>query len=99
MFLTKFAKKVTLIHRRDTFRASSVMVQRVLDHPSIEFKPFRRIRSWLVEDAKNDGNLLSLSAELVGAELEDPRDSKVRKISYGAFVAMVYFTANLVELR
>jgi thioredoxin reductase (NADPH) len=100
LFLTKFAKKVTLIHRRDTFRASSVMVQRVLEHPSIEFKPFRRIRSWLVEDAKNDGNLLSLSAELVGAELEDPRDSKVtERISCtGAFVAIGHRPmTNLVE--
>ena len=77
-FLTRFASKVTLLHRRDVFRASKVMYERALNNPKIEIRTFRTVKSWLSDESG-----------LSGAVLEDPRDGSTEEISCtGAFIAI-----------
>ena len=77
-FLTRFASKVTLIHRRDVFKASTIMYERAANNDKIEIKTFRQVKEWLSDD---NG--------LTGAILEDPRDGSTEEISAtGAFIAI-----------
>lgn len=54
MFLTKFARKVTVVHRRDEFRAAKSIVEKAEKNPKIEF-----MMNAVVEELKGDGILES----------------------------------------
>jgi thioredoxin reductase (NADPH) len=58
LFLTRFGSKVTIIHRRESFRASKIMGDRALAHPKIEV-----IWNTAVVEAKGEFHLQSLVLE------------------------------------
>lgn len=77
LFLTKFATKVTVIHRRDEFRASKIMAHRVLEHEKIEVLWDTVVDEVLGEDAVT---ALRIHNVKTGTEDELPLD--------GIFVAI-----------
>ena len=67
LFLTRFASKVTLLHRRSTFRASKIMLDRAQAHPKIEMRTNVVIEEVLgVEEKEVKG--LRLRDTVTGAE-------------------------------
>jgi thioredoxin reductase (NADPH) len=52
MFLTRFATKVTLLHRRDAFRASKIMLERAMAHPKVELRTNTVVEEVLGVDEK-----------------------------------------------
>ena len=52
IFLTRFASKVTLLHRRDAFRASKIMLERAMAHPKIELRTDTIVEEVLGVDEK-----------------------------------------------
>lgn len=77
LFLTRFASKVTVVHRRDEFRASRIMAQRVLDDPKIEV-------AWNSEVARILGD-----EQVTGLTLRDTITGAERRLdATGVFVAI-----------
>ena len=77
LFLTRFASKVTVVHRRDEFRASRIMAQRVLDDPKIEV-------AWNSEVAAILGD-----EQVTGLTLRDTITGAERRLdATGVFVAI-----------
>jgi thioredoxin reductase (NADPH) len=66
LFLTRFATKVSLIHRRDQFRASKIMLERAQQHPKID----------MVTNAVVDDVLDPSKKEVTALKLRDVRDGK-----------------------
>jgi thioredoxin reductase (NADPH) len=76
-FLTKFASKVNIVHRRDEFRASQIMIDRAMGDPKIEVH-------WntTLEEVLGDG-------AVSGARLRDTVSGEEREVAVdGVFVAI-----------
>jgi thioredoxin reductase (NADPH) len=79
-YLTRFATRVMLVHRRDEFRASKIMVERAHRNPKIEF-----ITNAAVEEIL--GNLPKPG--VTGVRLRDTRSGAIRTVDAGGlFVAI-----------
>jgi thioredoxin reductase (NADPH) len=77
-FLAKFAAKVTIVHRRDEFRASAIMLQRAKDRENIEL-----LTPYVVRSFEGAGD------SLAHAVLENTEDGSTREIPItGAFIAI-----------
>ena len=92
LFLTKFAKKVYVIHRRNQFRASQIMQDRVLNHEKIEV-----VWNSTVEKINGEGAVSSIL-------IKDTVDSSEKELNLdGVFVAIghdpnVGFLDGFIEL-
>jgi thioredoxin reductase (NADPH) len=78
-YLTRFATKVHLLHRRDTFRASKIMVDRALAHPKIDVHPNVAVEEVLGND------------KVHGLVLRDTKTGDKRELPIeGVFIAIGY---------
>ena len=76
-FLTRYATKVTVVHRRDEFRASQIMLDRARSNPKIEF-----VTNAIVEDIVGD-------TKVEAVRLRDTRTDEVYDLKTdGVFVAI-----------
>ncbi len=80
IFLTKYANKVTIIHRRQEFRASKIMLDYAKYNKKIEWKTNFNVKKWLLDD----------NNELSGALLQNSTnpDLKEEINCTGAFIAI-----------
>ncbi|MDP2989003.1 MAG: thioredoxin-disulfide reductase, partial [Kiritimatiellota bacterium] len=71
LFLTRFAAQVTVIHRRDEFRASQIMAQRVKQHPKIKIM-WNTVVDEVLDVAREEVTGLRLKNVKTGALTELP---------------------------
>ena len=79
IFLTKFASKVTIVHRRDEFRASKIMADRVLNNEKIDIMWNSAVED--IHGAKDTG--------VTGVKIKDTISGDLRDVSCdGIFMAI-----------
>jgi thioredoxin reductase (NADPH) len=80
LFLTNFASKVTLVHRRDTLRAEKIMQDRLFKHPNV-----RVVWDCVVEEIVGDSDPLGVT----GVKLKNIKTGEVTAYKTdGVFVAI-----------
>jgi thioredoxin reductase (NADPH) len=82
LFLTRFATKVTLIHRRDSLRASKIMQDRAFANEKIEF-----LWDSVVDEVLGDG-------QVSGARVRNIRTGDVGEIGAGGVFVAIGHTPN-----
>ncbi len=83
LFLTKFAKKVYIIHRRDEFRASKIMVERAKENPKVEF-----IMNSVIDEILGD-------ERVTGVRLKNTKTSELSEMNLdGVFIAIGHTPAT-----
>ncbi len=82
MFLTKYASKVYLVHRRDELKASKILQERLKENPKIEM----HLSSVLERVGGGD--------TVEWAEIKDLKTQKVMKVDIGALFIFIGFTPN-----
>ena len=86
LFLTNFASKVTLVHRRDTLRAEKILQGRLMKNPKIETLWFHQLDEVLGEDTP-----LGVS----GIRVKHTKTGETRDIACkGVFIAIGHAPAN-----
>ncbi|MFB0517559.1 MAG: thioredoxin-disulfide reductase [Candidatus Neomarinimicrobiota bacterium] len=79
-FLTKFASRVTIVHRRDQFRASKIMQKRIFDNPKIDIR-WNAVVEKMLGDPQNGG--------LTGVMLKDTQTGETEEFRCdGVFIAI-----------
>ncbi|MDO5613220.1 MAG: thioredoxin-disulfide reductase [Paracoccus sp. (in: a-proteobacteria)] len=86
LFLTKFASKVTLVHRRDSLRAEKILQQRLLNNPKVQV-----IWDHELDEVLGDDNPLGVT----GARLRSVKDGSVQDVAVaGVFIAIGHAPAS-----
>ena len=86
-YLTKFASEVVIFHRRDAFRASKVMADRVLSNPKVRVEWNTRVVDVLGDD------------EITGLRVADTNTHAERTIEVGGLFVAIGHTPNTEFLR
>jgi thioredoxin reductase (NADPH) len=85
-FLTKFAKKVTIVHRRDKLRASKIMQERAMKNDKIDFVWNSTIAEILGEESNENG---IANKKVTGVKLHNRKTDEIIEMSVdGVFMAI-----------